>query len=97
MSKPLKFILTTGASILMLVTVVIGGIFLFVMLYRLPEKKTLGFLILLIPFQIIDSRYGTLNTMLIYLVAGAYLLEGRLSRLPFLAPVLLLLFASGGE
>jgi O-antigen ligase len=83
----------TSAQYTQLIIALIGSIILFVAVFRLPEKVTLSFLILLIPFQLIDSQYGTLNTMLIYLVAAAFLLQGRLSRLPFLTPVLLILFA----
>ena len=74
--------------------VALGGAFiLFAVVYNVSEKASLGFLILLIPFQVIDSSYGTLNTMLIYLVATAFFLQGRLKKLPFLGPIVLILFA----
>jgi hypothetical protein len=71
----------------------IGGIAFFLMLYRLPEKRSLGFLLLLIPFQLIDTRYGTVNTVLIYVAAFTFFLQGRLTKLPFFGPMLLVLFA----
>jgi O-antigen ligase len=70
-----------------------GGFVLFALVYSLSEKVSLGFLMLLVPFQVIDSSYGTLNTVLIYLVAGAYLLQGRLTKLPFIGPIVFILFA----
>lgn len=74
--------------------VALGGSFLlFAIVYTVSEKVSLGFLILLIPFQIIDSKFGTLNMMLVYLVAGAFLLQGRLARLPHIGPFLLIGFA----
>ncbi|HNP35120.1 MAG TPA: O-antigen ligase family protein [Woeseiaceae bacterium] len=75
-----------------MIVAAIGGIAFFLVLFRLPEKRSLAFLIILIPFQVIYTRYGSLNEILIYVAAGTYLLQGRLSRLPFLGPILLVLF-----
>ncbi len=76
-----------------LIIAALGGTVFFLLLFRLPEKASLGFLIVLIPFQIIDTRYGSLNMVMIYVAACTYLIQGRLSKLPFLGPVLLILFA----
>jgi O-antigen ligase len=83
----------TASQYAQLIVAVICGISIFVMVHRLSEKTTLTILILMVPFQLIDSRYGSLNMLLIYLVAGAYLLQGRLKRLPFIGPMLFINFA----
>lgn len=84
--------ITTGQYAQMIIAA-LSGIVFFLLLFRLPEKASLGFLIVLIPFQIIDTRYGSLNMMMIYVAAFTYVIQGRLSKLPFFAPVLLILFS----
>ncbi len=71
----------------------LAGIAYFILLFRLPERASVGFILLMIPFQLIDSKYGTINTVLVYIAAFAFLLQGRIARLPFLLPILLVLFS----
>ncbi len=71
----------------------VAGIAFFVTLFKLPEKRSLGILILLIPFAVIDTRYGPVNLILIFVAAFAFLLQGRLTRVPLLGPILLIFFA----
>lgn len=71
----------------------LGGVVFFLLLFRLPQRWSLGVLIVLIPFQIIDTRFGSLNTVMVYVAAAAYLVQGRLSKLPFFGPILLILFS----
>jgi len=58
------------------------GLVVFSLAYNLPARPVLGFLIVLIPFQLIDSRYGSLNVVLTYLISVAFLLKGRLKSFP---------------
>lgn len=83
----------TSSQYAQLIVAALAGIAYFVLLFRLSERTSLAFVLLLIPFQLIDSKYGTINTILVYVMAFAFLLQGRLNRLPFLTPVLLILFA----
>ncbi len=83
---------TTGQYV-QLIGALAAGVALFIAVYRVPEKATLAFLVILIPFQLVDSRYGTLNTVLIYLVVFAYLLQGRMRAAPMFWPSILVLFA----
>lgn len=69
-----------------------GGTLFFLLLFRLPEKISLAFLILLIPFQVIDTRFGSVNTVLVYVAAFAFLVQGRLTKVPFFLPILAVLF-----
>lgn len=58
------------------------GLLFFTLAYSLPARPVLGFLIVLIPFQLIDSRYGSLNVVLTYLIGFAFLLKRRLKNFP---------------
>jgi O-antigen ligase len=71
----------------------IGVVLMFVAAYALPERVTITLVVLLIPFQLIQSRYGTVNVGIAYLVFVAFLLQGRIRRLPYLTPVVLIFFA----
>ena len=86
--------LTTN-QIFQLLGASVAAIFFFALVYKLSERKILMLLILLIPIQIIDSRYGTLNTFLTYLVAFAFILQGRIRTAPMLWCFFLLLFSFG--
>jgi O-antigen ligase len=69
------------------------GLVLFVSVYRIPERLTIALIVLLIPIQIIDSRFGTSNTVLVYLVVFAFMMQARLRLAPMMVPIGLLLFA----
>ena len=83
----------TSGQFAQMIAAALGGTAFFLLLFRMSEKASLGFLIMLIPFQIIDTRFGSLNVVMTYVAAFAYLIQGRLSKLPFFVPVLLILFA----
>lgn len=61
--------------------------FLFILSYNLPERIVVGLLILLIPFQLIMSRYGSLNMVFTYVVGLALVLKGSVRIFPFMAVV----------
>ena len=67
----------TTSQFIQLIAAIALGIFLFVAVYRLPERMTIAILLILIPVQLVDSRYGTSNTVVTYLVAFAFILQGR--------------------
>jgi len=73
--------LTTGQY-----TQLIVGLFLaivgFVLAYTGSERAVVIVLILLLPFQPITSKYGSVNTGLALLVFTAFLLKGRIRRFP---------------
>jgi len=82
--------LSSGHAIQLGLSLLIG-VLLFVMVYVLPEKKILAFLIIIIPFQLITSRYGSLNMVLTYLVGVSLILKGSIKYLPLLPVVLAIL------
>lgn len=69
------------------------GIMLFVAAYGLPAHKVMWALLLLIPVQLIDSKYGSINMVLTYMVGAAFLLRGRFVRMPLIGLVMLIMFA----
>lgn len=82
----------TGHAVQLGIALILG-ITLFVAVYALPERVILGVLIVMIPFQIITSRYGSLNMVLTYLVGAALLLKGRIKYRPLLLSIVFILFA----
>lgn len=66
-------------------------IIMFVLAYASPEKRVIQFLVMMIPFQPVVSKYGTLNTGLALLVMSAFLLNRRVTRMPLLSIVMLAL------
>src|SRR5690606_14941740 len=66
---------------------------IFLLAYALPQKIPVTALVVLIPFQLIDSRFGTLNVMLTYCVGLALILKAARFRLPLLGPIALIVFA----
>lgn len=81
----------TASFAIQLGTALSMGVLLFAMAYLMPEKKVLAFLVILIPWQIINSRYGSMNMVLTYLIAGALLLRGRVRLLPLLGYIFAIL------
>ncbi|WP_027182961.1 O-antigen ligase family protein [Desulfovibrio inopinatus] len=59
-----------------------GGLFLFVLAQMGFDRFLYQFLIVMIPFQIIDSRYGSLNVAIAYTVALSCFLKRRKKLLP---------------
>lgn len=61
--------------------------------YKAPLKAVIITLILLIPFQILENRFGTLNVALVYLVAFIMLIRNELRIFPLKKPILILMLA----
>lgn len=66
----------------------------FVAAYIAPEKPIVSFLVLFIPFQLVTSRFGSLNTGLTLLIFVAFFLNKRLRHWPLFefAALLLLVY-----
>ena len=73
--------LTTGQYI-QLIAALFLAIIGFVLAYTGSERAVVIVLILLLPFQPITSKYGSVNTGLALLVFTAFLLKGRIRRFP---------------
>lgn len=81
----------TTSYALQLGIALIFGISFFFMAYASSERLVLGILMVLIPFQLITSRYGSMNMVLVYLVGAALMLRGRVRAYPLLGSVALIL------
>ncbi|EGV18523.1 O-antigen ligase family protein [Thiocapsa marina] len=64
-----------------------------VVAYILPTRWIIPPLILLLPFPLIVSKFGSINVYLIYLVALIFGVRGQLRHLPYIGFVLLIAFA----
>lgn len=76
----------SASHMLQLAFALLFGVLLFVAAYTVREKWVVMFVVVLLPFQLITSPYGSSSTVLIYIVAGAALLKGRMKSRPFLLP-----------
>ena len=65
---------------------------LFVIAYRLPQVVSATALLVLIPIQIVDTRYASANVLLTFVIFIAMLMKGDRVRLPLLPQFLLLMF-----
>lgn len=65
----------------------------FIFIYFSPAKFVVVTLILIIPFQIIGSKYGSLTIYLIYLVAFVWSLRNQFREFPFIGYVGFIFFA----
>ncbi|WP_320041122.1 O-antigen ligase family protein [uncultured Desulfobacter sp.] len=68
------------------------GIMMFTACFIISPKKIFAVLIILIPFQIISSQYGTLNMVLVYLIFLAFLISSKIKFWPFLLSVCCIFF-----
>ncbi|MVF11153.1 O-antigen ligase family protein [Ketobacter sp. MCCC 1A13808] len=60
--------------------------------YRASEKFLVSFFVLLIPFQIVDTRYATLNVVLAFLFSFFLYLRKSLTSIPLLPALAAILF-----
>jgi O-antigen ligase len=66
---------------------------IFVAAYAAPFRVSVGILLALIPFQPIETSYGSANVLMTYVLAAALILRGRLRHMPTVWPMLAVLFA----
>ena len=72
---------------------IILGLILFVMAYAARMRTVIVILLLAIPFQPIETRYGSLNMVFTYMIFAVFLLKGRLREWPFFGIVMAILMA----
>lgn len=65
----------------------------FVAAYAAPARMVMALLLVIAPFEVINSQFGTSSTGLVYLVALALWLRNGINRFPLLWPVLGILLA----
>lgn len=84
--------LTTSQYAYLIIALTLGWA-IFLWAYLFPSKFTIPAMFLMIPFQLISSKYGTINMALTYTVGIALLFKKELKTVPLLAPILLILYA----
>ena len=72
---------------------IVLGLALFSAAYVVSERTIVAILVVLIPFQFIDSRFGSLNMVATYLAFLAIYLQGKITRWPLLKFVAFILVA----
>jgi len=70
-----------------------AGVILFVAAYVLPTRTVMWMLLLLIPFQVINSKSGSINLVLTSVVGIAFFLRGHFVRLPLFGSTVVIMFA----
>jgi O-antigen ligase len=80
------------AQILQLAVAVLFAVVVFVVASGAKATRAIGLVLILIPFQLIETQYGSTNVVFTYVLAAALLSGGRL-RAPFMASLLLIVFA----
>jgi len=83
----------TTSHLIQLIIALFLGIILFATVNILPDRIIVSLLILIIPFQIIDSHYGSINMVFIYMAGIAFFLKKKLKFLPLKLPLFLLITA----
>ena len=83
----------TSAQYIQLIAGLVLVILAFVGAYIGSERTVVTLLILLLPFQPVTSRFGTVNTGLALIVFTAFLLKGRIRRFPLLFLVFAVMLA----
>ena len=83
----------TSAQYIQLIVGLVFVILAFVGAYIGSERAVVTALILLLPFQPITSKYGSVNTGFALLVFAAFLLKGRLRQFPLLFLVFIVMLA----
>jgi O-antigen ligase len=76
-----------------LIGLILGGMILYLVAFFAPERWVVCALIVLTPFQLIATRFGTLNMILVYVVFVAFMMKGRLRYYPYMVPFSLIFFA----
>lgn len=83
----------SGSTLLLITVVALLATIVFFIAYSLPQKIAATALILLIPFQPVDTQHGTANVFLTFVLFIAMLMREKNVRLPMLPQTLILLFA----
>ena len=81
----------SNSQYIQLILAIMMVLMAFVAAYIAPEKPVVSFLVLLIPFQLVTSRFGTINTGLTLLVFVAFFLNKRIRHWPLFGFAALLL------
>jgi O-antigen ligase len=71
----------------------LAAIIIFFAAYAAPLRISVGALLVLVPFQLVDTTYGSSNMVMTYVLVGALMLKGRLQYAPMLGSVIAVILA----
>lgn len=80
-------------QLLQLSVAILVAVVIFVAAYAVPLRFSVGLLLILIPFQLVSTTYGSSNVVMTYVLTGALLLRGRLKYVPMLGAVIAVILA----
>jgi hypothetical protein len=80
---------TSGQYLQLIIALALGSV-LFIAVNSIPEKTSVAILLLFIPFQLIESKYGSSNMVFTYLVGAVLVMKGYLRLLPIFGAVIIL-------
>lgn len=70
----------------------LASVVIFVAAYAAPLRISVAILLVMIPFQPVETSYGSANIAMTYVLAGALLIKGRLVYAPVLLSILFVVF-----
>ena len=82
-----------SSQLLQLTIALIGALIIFFAANSTPIKISIGILLVFIPFQPVETRFGSINVVMTFVLFGALLLQGRIRYLPLLWAMLAVIFA----
>jgi O-antigen ligase len=82
-----------SSQLLELSGALLAAIVIFIAAYAAPVRYSIAILLVLIPFQPIETTYGSANVVMAYVLAGALAVRGRLQYIPMLGASLAVIFA----
>lgn len=82
-----------SAQLLQFAFAILTAVLIFIGAYAAPLRVSVAILLVLIPFQPVDTSYGSANVVMTYVLFGALLIRGRLLFAPMLGRILAVVFA----
>lgn len=82
----------TSGQYIQLIAVLMLGLLMFIGAYSLKEKTLINFLVVSIPFQPVSSSFGSINMVLVYLVATVFILRKKIILYPMAPWIIVILF-----
>lgn len=82
----------TTAQIAQLAVALLMAVLIFVVAWIAPLKTAVTILFVLVPFQLIETKYGSSSEVMTFILVAGLMLSGRQLRVPLLGPMLIVLF-----
>ena len=72
---------------------ILAAVLIFIAAYTAPLRISVGVLLVLIPFQLVDTTYGSSNVVMTYVLVSALMLRRRLQYAPMLGAAIAVVLA----